>query len=137
MAELIYQGTDPSIARHNKFHKQMNLKLCIQNNKRDLDISGVGEDDGFIAAMTEALGTIFKFDYREYIKDKDVSSQEDLAIMRANFDKIKTCLQDRSNNDSPASKIVDKCEIFVENGQVSDYKTCLIGTQSEAWNVEL
>lgn len=52
------------------------------------------------------------------------------GFLYKDFDKIQTCI--KSNTGNPLyAKVIDKCESFVNNGQLSDYKMCLAGAYDD------
>lgn len=65
-----------------------------------------------------------------------VSNSEDLLKMRESFDKIKTCVEERSVNNPKAIELIDRCEIFVDSSQLSDYKNCLMGESYKVHSIE-
>ena len=116
------ENSDPSLRKFKQQITQTNLKLCIQNGKQDLDISDIGDNENFVSRL---------------FNKGVISNQEDLVLLKENFNQIKTCLQERSANHHIASQLIDKCEVFVNNGQLSDYKHCLLDTSYGVWNIEL
>lgn len=132
MADLIFHQPDPSVNKFQQSIKKMNLKLCIDNNKQDLELSDIGDNEGLFFMLKRDFSQALGLNHKEII-----SNQKDLEQMKTNFNKIKSCLQERSYNHYDASKIIDHCEIFADSGQLSDYKDCLSGSIYKIWNIEL
>ena len=131
MPDLIYDNGYNRQAREAQKHmSKLNLQLCIRNAKQDLEIADLLDKENLSNYVANKLAGAFG--YPETIK-----SPEGLAEMRVNFEGIKICLAERSDDHDGASHMIDKCEPFVENGEISYYNDCLESSAYDVWKIEL
>lgn len=132
MADLIYSGGLGDARRKTqKWMNQQNVKLCMQNGKQDVEISDIGDNENFSSLIKNFANNLLNRNFKEV-----VSNPEDLIRMRESFVKIKTCVEGSSDNNPKAIELIDRCEIFVDNGQLSDYKDCLMGESYKVHSIE-
>lgn len=133
MADLIYAGDSGAARRKTqKWINQQNVKLCMQNGKRDIELSDIGDNESFSSIIKNFANSLISGNFKEV-----VSNPVDLLKMRESFDKIKTCVEERSDNNPKAIELIDGCEVFVDNGQLSDYKDCLMGESYKVHAIDL